>query len=529
MMQPNKPIIGLDFGNFNTFPCFISDFDIGTRMGGQVRDLVPTSAETRDGIPSVYFYSERVGGVLIGESAVRNRAKPYQNRLRYLKQHLGETVILDGRTISYDDAITQVIQYVVRSANALLQKQWRMSTNLISLSYPAAYNFAQVQHLIELAERGTLEDGTGIKVFGTIAEPAAASLDYLAEFADTKKETTVLTYDLGGGTFDLGLVSVYPRGRKRKSGESYYYDVHNWRGVPDLGGKDFDEVMYELLYNKLRMTLNANEQALLKDEAEKVKVQLSESVEEIVTIQLRNEFIDIPITRKEFEDAFKAKKLIDRTIAETRSILQEHSNLKPEFILLTGGASQMPMVKEALEREFPEYRRKIISYRPSRAIAYGAARFGTKERDEGTKLGRDDKGIIALRIPNDIGIGFTRNSNDPHAPVDYISTYAKAGTELPFDGQYRSSTTRYLNQTKSSFLVFESKSNNPGAERMEDWKEIMRVEITRDIDIERGETIPKGTESETRIRIDKGARVYVEARDVTNPNNLVHNTVQLVI
>ena len=48
-----QPIIGLDFGNFNTFPCFIADFDIGTRMGGQVRDWVPANAETRDGIPSV--------------------------------------------------------------------------------------------------------------------------------------------------------------------------------------------------------------------------------------------------------------------------------------------------------------------------------------------------------------------------------------------------------------------------------------------------------------------------------------------
>ena len=108
-----QPIIGLDFGNFNTFPCFIADFDIGTRMGGQVRDLVPANAETRDGIPSVYFYSKRVGYVLIGESAVRRRAVPEQNRLRYLKRHLGETITLDDRIIAYDDAITQVIQYAV--------------------------------------------------------------------------------------------------------------------------------------------------------------------------------------------------------------------------------------------------------------------------------------------------------------------------------------------------------------------------------------------------------------------------------
>lgn len=106
-----QPIIGLDFGNFNSFACFISDFDIGTRMGGIVHDLLP--ARLQEGIPSVYFYSKRVGEVLLGENALRTRAVPLQNRLRYLKRHLGETTELDGRTISYDQAITEVIQHCI--------------------------------------------------------------------------------------------------------------------------------------------------------------------------------------------------------------------------------------------------------------------------------------------------------------------------------------------------------------------------------------------------------------------------------
>ena len=50
-------IIGIDFGNYNTFPCFISDFDPGTRMGGTVHDLLPSGLQ--DGIPSVFYYSRR--------------------------------------------------------------------------------------------------------------------------------------------------------------------------------------------------------------------------------------------------------------------------------------------------------------------------------------------------------------------------------------------------------------------------------------------------------------------------------------
>lgn len=93
-------IIGFDFGNYNTFPCFISDFDPGTRMGGIVHDLLPGGLQ--DGIPSVFYYSEKVG-VLCGEEAVRTRARPQSNRIRNLKRHLGDSITLDdGSVISYD-------------------------------------------------------------------------------------------------------------------------------------------------------------------------------------------------------------------------------------------------------------------------------------------------------------------------------------------------------------------------------------------------------------------------------------------
>ena len=110
-------IIGFDFGNYNTFPCFISDFDPGTRMGGIVHDLLPSGLQ--DGIPSV----------------LRTRARPQSNRIRNLKRHLGDSITLDdGSVISYDDAITSVIQHCVRRANEQLHAGWQMTTNQISLS-----------------------------------------------------------------------------------------------------------------------------------------------------------------------------------------------------------------------------------------------------------------------------------------------------------------------------------------------------------------------------------------------------------
>ena len=140
-------IVGLDFGNFNTFPCLIQDFDPGTHLGGMVYDLLPQKYV--DGIPSVYFYSKRVGRALFGGDALTGKAIPEQNRLRYLKRNLGKSIILDDKKVDYDTAITEVVQYCLRIANQRLDQNLQFTTNMVSLSYPATYTCAQRKRLEE--------------------------------------------------------------------------------------------------------------------------------------------------------------------------------------------------------------------------------------------------------------------------------------------------------------------------------------------------------------------------------------------
>ena len=347
--EKNKPVIGMDFGNCYSFLSYISDFDGKTRLGGNVHDLLPGGLN--EGIPSVFFYS-KAAGTLCGETAVRGRAKPVQNRINRLKRHLGETMTLDGREISYDEAITEVIQHCVRSANKKLQSGWQMTTNEIALSYPATYTSAQRQRLIELAEKASLADGTQVHVSGTIAEPAAAGLDYLSRFG-SDKETTVLVYDLGGGTFDLALVALYPKGRTNGDGD-YYYDILAVDGLEDVGGGEFDEIMYQLIEQKLQVPLNPSHKAALRAEAEKIKKDLTFDAYADAEVLYNNEYLTVRVTREEFETA--SRELLMRTIEATKKMFERHSNQKPETIILTGGASQMPMVKRALEEAFPEYK-----------------------------------------------------------------------------------------------------------------------------------------------------------------------------
>lgn len=514
-----KPVIGLDFGNYKSFVCYISDFDEGTKMGGIVHDLLPQGLN--DGIPSVFFYSNRAG-TLCGEDAMRDRAKPVENRIRYLKRHLGETMILDGKKISYDLAITEVIQHCVRRANEQLKSGYQVTTNLISLSYPATYTCAQRQRLIELAEHATLTDGTKIKVYGTIAEPAAAALDYLAGLKSTE-ETTILVYDLGGGTFDLALVSVYPEGKRNSEGDLYYYDIINTGGLAKVGGAEFDEIMFNLLQKKFNVPLKPVHKNELRKLAERVKVDLSSDIYAEPELLYKDEFLDAYVTREEFEAV--SHELLMKTIIETKNFLNNHPNQQPQFILLTGGASQMPMVQRELQSALPEFKEKIIYFRPSRAVAYGAARFGTSEAIidpvertfeemlEGISEENTDsvkkKTIIQQRVKYDIGIRFFRSKDDEKG---YIYTYIKEGTPIPYATEYQRSYTAYKNQRYSKFRVYEANKQHPDTERVfDDYQEIMYVRLDHETEV------PMGTKSETRLVVDGLGRLTIEARDVDKP------------
>ncbi len=495
----NKPVIGLDFGNYNSFPCFIRNINANTRLGGEARDLLPSTDQSlRDGIPSVYFYSKALG-VLCGESAIRSIATPVQNRMRYLKGHLDESFTLDGKKIGYNEAITAVIQHCVRTANKVLSAEWGVTTNLVTLAYPTVYPFAWLQRLIELAEKATLEDGQHVKVVGTIMEPAAASLDFLVEGMKTTKETTVLAYDLGGGTFDLALVSAYPEGRKDADGDTYYYDIIDHRGLENVGGAAYDEIMYNLLRAKFKFPLKPSHERILRTQAEAAKIELSRDTMAKAELFYDDETQEALVSREEFERA--SRDLLMKTIELTQKFLADHPSQQPDVIVLTGGASQMPMVKQALEAALPQYKGKIRDWRQSRAIAYGAARFGAVEKNRDPVA--QPKPIVRPRTRYDLGIRFFYQNSTKQ----YISTYVPAGTLLPFEGKFELSETKYATRI-SSFHVFEAKRDKPNCDNIaEDYVEIACVTL------DHGREVPPGTESETRLCVDERGLLKGEARD----------------
>ena len=196
----------------------------------------------------------------------------------------------------------------------------------------------------------------------------------------------------------------------------------------------------------------------------------------------------------------------------------EANGITVQGIVLSGGASKMPMVKKALEEALPQFKDRIIYFRPSRAIAYGAARFGTAEVNQDPA---GDTTMVQQRTVFDLGVRFYNGTDDK---VGHIATYIPAGTPIPYAGEYHGSRTLHENQRYSGFEVYEAVVSNPDRNNVfEDYVQIMEVTV------DHGEGgVPVGTENESRLQVDKLGVLTIQARMKTNDGmKPVESTVQL--
>ena len=446
-------VIGLDFGNTRSFTSFVQGNDPVTRLGGVCRDLLPEQQVLGGGIPSVFFYSKR-HGELVGADALK--ARPAANCCRLLKRHLNESFSVDGVTFQYDDAIKKVAEYCLRMAMKELRDQYHLTTRNVSLAYPVCYNPEQRRHLVELISSITI-DGEPIRVTGTITEPAAAALDYLAEHGGAAQETTVLAFDLGGGTFDLSVVTVYPNGKQRGNGENYYYDLKCQNGK-ELGGEEFDRKLREIMIGKMGEQPVGAVADMLPKAVESAKLYLSdhESVEPDLMDRDGN-YYDFTVTQAEFEQA--ARELVEQMVEMTGDTLREHPQVS--LILLTGGASQMPMIRKALEEAFPRYKDTIIFHRPSRAISYGAARYGAHEDS------------VQQRTIRDLGIALMKTDENNRR---FIRVMIPAGTGIPCACRTEGGFPEGASHAVTS--VYEARVLNPDIHSIEkDFRFLMTAEL----------------------------------------------------
>lgn len=484
--------IGLDFGNYNVYMSCITDMDPETRRGGTPIDLQDVAGS--EGVPSTYVLGKG-GKPKLGMAALNDRFSA--RGVNLLKRRMGEKVkVHAGRgreaVVDVDGAIVEVVSHCVRIANRVLESETGETTSCVALAHPVQFNPREVERLVALVEDATLEDGTHVRVVGTIAEPAAAALDYLSSDATlgSRDVVTALTMDLGAGTFDVALLSAYPEGRRDAAGSVRYYDCIDSDGIADLGGNEFTMALYSLALEKAG--LEGVDDALMGEylgKVEQAKIALTDADEYEISFFDYDEGddIDIVLTKAEFEQCTSG--LLDRVVERTNALVARNASVKVDVIVVTGGGGNMPMIQEAATRlVLPGV--PVRSYRPSKAISYGASRYYV-----------DTHGEAVIKHTNrDLGVQFYIGSS----LAQRVHVCIPAGSELPYvQADSVGSKTKNEGQAKSVFPVMRAKVEHPDPFHEDDWEKIGSLVYRH------AEPVSRGTDLRSRLSIDELGMLHI--------------------
>lgn len=233
----------------------------------------------------------------------------------------------------------------------------------------------------------------GLKVQKLLAEPTAAAIAYGVDNLKAGDAKTVLIYDFGGGTFDLSILNIVD-GQYMEAGTG---------GDRWLGGDDLDKALQTHILERISQDYNISDidtlienldqrkrfqfDAQFRDNIENIKIQLSSSTNAQLIMDGfeddNGEWIDFDITisREEFEKL--AKPFIERSIELIETLLKEvgYDISMIDNILLVGGTSCIPLVKEMLSQKYGNEKVKV-SEKPMLAIAEGAGILSHKLGDE---------------------------------------------------------------------------------------------------------------------------------------------------
>ena len=288
------------------------------------------------------------------------------------------------------------------------------------------------------SQRKSTKDAAAIadlKVMRIINEPTAAAIAYGFHTVCNEKKT-ILIFDLGGGTFDVSILTV-DNGR---------FEVKAVGGDMHLGGEDFDNRMLNYCVqqfkrrNKKDITTNAKALRRLRSECERAKRSLSSAVETVIDIDCLYEGLDLhmKISRAKFEDL--NADLFEKCMQILKQCLLDSKVNKEQIneVVLVGGSSRIPKVQELIQ-EFFDGKQLCKSINPDEAVAYGAAIQAAHLNNEGVHLVLIDVTPLSLGIQTDGGV---------------MSIVVPRNTPIPTrnEGNF---TTRFDNQITVLFPVYE--------------------------------------------------------------------------
>jgi molecular chaperone DnaK len=370
-------VLGIDLGTTNSV--------VAIMEAGE-----PTVLENAEGsrlTPSVVAVNPKTGERLVGQVARRQAITNPENTIFSVKRFMGRKyddaevqkalkvvpykvakasngdvrVVLNGKEYSPPEISAMILQKMKADAEAKLGEKVTQAV----ITVPAYFNDSQRQ---ATKDAGRI---AGLEVLRIINEPTAASLAYGLD--KQSKDETIAVYDLGGGTFDISILSV---------GEGVF-EVKATNGDTFLGGDDFDQRIIDWIIDEFRkdqgIDLRQDRMALqrLKEAAEKAKIELSSTQSTEINLPFITadasgpKHLSLNLTRAKLEQL--VGDLIERTKGPVLQCLKDAgiSAKDVDEVVLVGGQTRMPAVQEMVKQVFSKDPHKGVN--PDEVVAIGAA------------------------------------------------------------------------------------------------------------------------------------------------------------
>lgn len=400
-----NPVVGIDLGTTNSAVCVVGDNGV---------EIIPVHGQPT--MPSAVGI-DPTGRLVVGQPAKNQSISSPENTILSIKRHMGteHTVQLGERTYRPEEISALILAELKRAAEAHLG----CPVSRAVITVPAFFNERQRQ---ATQDAGRL---AGLEVLRIINEPTAAALAYGAGTTDDRPAENLLVYDLGGGTFDVSVVSV----------EKGVVEVRSSHGDTHLGGDDFDKLLADLAEKRFQEVHRGAEGEIsdatrrrLKAVMEIAKIDLSTAPfvsvhEEYLTEQahLRAEF-----SREEYENIIVP--LLEKTLECLQRALGDAGLNAADIhkILLVGGATRTPFVQEIIESRLGMVPRHEIN--PDWIVAMGAAIQAS------SLAGRPAPAILVDVTAHSYGVDTLVESFGPFGMPSYrvvCSHLVRRGTPLP--------------------------------------------------------------------------------------------------